>query len=33
MHNVMAERKIFSNILIAIHELKTTDATTNRAID
>ena len=33
MHNVMAERKIFSNILIAIHELKTSNATTNRAID
>ena len=33
MHNAMAERKTFSNILIAIHESKTSYATTNRAID
>jgi nucleotide-binding universal stress UspA family protein len=33
MHNVNAESKIFSKILVAIDELKTSAATTNRAID
>jgi nucleotide-binding universal stress UspA family protein len=33
MHNVNAESKTFSKILVAIDELKTSAATTNRAID
>jgi nucleotide-binding universal stress UspA family protein len=33
MHNVIAESKIFSNILVAMDELKASNATTNRAID
>ena len=33
MHKVMAESKTFSKILVAVDELKTSTATTNRAID
>ena len=33
MHNVIAESKTFSKILVAIDELKTSAVTTNRAID
>ena len=33
MHNVNAESKTFSKILVAVDELKTSAATTNRAID
>lgn len=33
MHHVIAESKTFSKILVAIDELKTSAATTNRAID
>jgi nucleotide-binding universal stress UspA family protein len=33
MHNVIAESKTFSKILVAIDELKTSAATTNKAID
>jgi nucleotide-binding universal stress UspA family protein len=33
MHNVIAESKTFSKILVAMDELKTSTATTNRAID
>jgi nucleotide-binding universal stress UspA family protein len=33
MHKVIAEDKTFSKILVAVDELKTSSATTNRAID
>lgn len=33
MHNVIAESKTFSKILVAIDEFKTSATTTNRAID
>src|ERR671923_2709953 len=33
MHKIIAEDKTFSKILVAIDELKTSTATTNRAID
>ena len=33
MHNVIAERKTFSNILVAIDELNTSTASTDRAVD
>ena len=33
MHKVIAERKTFSKILVAIDELKTSTASTNRAVD
>jgi nucleotide-binding universal stress UspA family protein len=33
MHRVIGERKTFSKILVAVDELKTSTASTNRAID
>ena len=33
MHKIIAEDKTFSKILVAVDELKTSTATTNRAID
>ena len=33
MHKAIAEDKTFSKILVAVDELKTSTATTNRAID
>ena len=33
MHKVISERKTFSKILVAVDELKTSTASTNRAID
>ncbi len=33
MHNVIAGRKTFSKILVAIDELNTSTASTNRAVD
>jgi hypothetical protein len=33
MHKVISESKTFSKILVAVDELKTSTASTNRAID
>jgi nucleotide-binding universal stress UspA family protein len=33
MHKIIGESKIFSKILVAVDELKTSTASTNRAID